>query len=67
MGGKQKKMVGERNNERPGNYHVTSGPMRGLEINCTRWRKQTHTDKKTVGHGDSMTELAGVLAGGQID
>ena len=27
--------------------------MRGLEKNCTRWRKQT--DRHTDGHGDSMT------------
>ena len=45
-------------NERPGTDHVTSGPMRGREKNCTQWRKQTHThtDRQTDGHGDSMTE-----------
>ena len=34
--------------------------MRGLEKNCTRWRKQTspQTDISTDGHGDSMTNLA---------
>ena len=31
-------------NERPGTDHVTSGPMRGLEKNCTWWRK--HTSKR---------------------
>ena len=30
--------------------------MRGLEKNCTRWRKQT--DTQTDGHGDSMTNSA---------
>ena len=30
--------------------------MRGLEKNCTRWRKQT--DRHTDGHGDSMTNSA---------
>ena len=30
--------------------------MRGLEKNCTRWRRQTHIS--TDGHGDSMTNLA---------
>ena len=47
---------GGRTNERPGTDHVTSGPMRGLEKNCTRWRRQTHI--QTDGHGDSMTESA---------
>ena len=34
--------------------------MRGLEKNCTRWRRQTdrHTDTQTDGHGDSMTNSA---------
>ena len=31
-------------NERPGSGHVTWGPMRGLEKNCTRWRRQTDTN-----------------------
>ena len=30
--------------------------MRGLEKNCTQWRRQT--DKQTSGHGNSMTNLA---------
>ena len=36
-------------NERPGTDHVTSGPMRGLEKNCTRWRRHTNTqtEKRT--------------------
>ena len=33
-------------------HHVISGPMRGLEKNCTQWCKQMD------GHGDSMTESA---------
>ena len=43
-----------------GSGHVTCGPMRGLEKNCTRWHRHTdtHTDKHTDGHGDSMTESA---------
>ena len=47
-------------NERPGTDHVISGPMRGLEKNCTQWRRKTnrHTDTQTHGHGDSMTESA---------
>ena len=47
-------------NERPGTDHVISGPMKGFEKNCIRWRKQTHkqTDRHTDGHRDSMTELA---------
>ena len=32
---------GGRTNERPGNDHMTSGPMRGLGNNCTRWRGHT--------------------------
>ena len=47
---------GGRTNERPGTDNVISGPMRGLEKNCTRWR--TQTDKQTSGHGDSMTNSA---------
>ena len=43
---------GGRTNERPGTDHVTSGQMRALKKNCTRWRRQTD------GHGDSMTEMA---------
>ena len=39
-------------NERPWSDHVIWGPIRGLEKNCTRWRRQTH------GHGDSMTNSA---------
>ena len=43
-------------NERPGTDHVMSGPMRGLQKNCTRWRGTTepHPDR----HGDFMTESA---------
>ena len=36
--------------------HVISGPMRGLEKNCIRLRRQT--DQKTYGHCDSMTDPA---------
>ena len=43
-------------NERPGTDHVISGPMRGLEKNCTRWRRQTNIHPQ--GHGDSMTNSA---------
>ena len=32
--------------------------MRGLEKNCTRWSKPTHTHTHTDGHGDSMTKSA---------
>ena len=32
--------------------HVISGPMRGFEKNCIRWRRQTS------GHRDSMTDPA---------
>ena len=32
--------------------HVISGPMRGLDKNCMRWRRQTS------GHRDSMTDPA---------
>ena len=34
--------------------------MRGLEKNCTQWRRHTHrqTDRHTDGHGDSMTNSA---------
>ena len=34
--------------------------MRGLEKNCTRWRRQTdtQTEPQTDGHGDSMTNSA---------
>ena len=38
-------------NERPGTDHGTSGPMRGLEKNCARWRRQTsrsQTDMATL-------------------
>ena len=38
-----------RTNERPGSDHVTSGPMRGLEI---------FSPDGANGHGDSMTEMA---------
>ena len=43
-------------NERPGTDHVISGPMRGLEKNSIRWRRQNH--RQTDGHRDSMTESA---------
>ena len=36
--------------------HVITGPMRCLEKNCIRWRRQT--DKQTDGHRDSMTNPA---------
>ena len=45
-----------RTNERPGTAHLTLGPMRGLEENCTQWRK--HRERHPDGHGDSITELA---------
>ena len=55
-------------NERPKTDLVTSGPMRGLEKKCTRWRRQTdrqtdiqtdrQTNKQTDRHSDSMTESA---------
>ena len=32
--------------------------MRGLIKKCTRWRKLTHTERQTDGHGDSMTNSA---------
>ena len=32
-----------RTNERPRTDHVISGPIRGLEKNCTRWRRHLHT------------------------
>ena len=43
-----------------GSGHVTCGPMRGLEKNCTRWHIHTHkqNDRQTHGHGDSMTDPA---------
>ena len=43
-----------------GSGHVTCGPMRGLEKNCTRWHGQTdrQTNRQTGGYGDSMTESA---------
>ena len=36
-------------------WNIISGPMRGLEKNCTWWCK--HIDKQTGGHGNSRTEL----------
>ena len=47
--------MGGMTNDRPGTDHVTSEPMKGLKI-CTQWR--THTEPKTDGHGDSLTESA---------
>ena len=41
-------------NERPGTDHVISGPMRGLDKKCIRWRRQTN--RQTYGHHNSMTE-----------
>ena len=42
-----------------GSGHVTCGPMRDLEKNCMgRGQTDTHTDKQTDGHWDSMTESA---------
>ena len=35
---------------------MISGPMRGLEKNCTRWHRHTH--RHTHGHGDSMSNSA---------
>ena len=51
---------GRETNERPGTDNVTSGQMRGLEKNCTRWCRQTdkQTDKQTDGHRDSMNETS---------
>ena len=48
--GKKKYGGGGLTNERPGSDHVIWGPMRGLEKNCTWWRKQTqrHTDMETT-------------------
>ena len=46
-----------RTNERPGNDHVTSGPMRGLNA---PGGAHIHTH----GHGDSMTEQSGKLVFG---
>ena len=47
---------GRGTNETPGTDYGSSGPMRGLEQNCTRWDKQTY--RHTSGHEDSMTESA---------
>ena len=44
---------GGRTNDRPGTDHVISGPMRGLEKNCT-----DGADRHTHGHGHSMTNSA---------
>ena len=54
LGGRE----GGKTNERPGTDLVISGPMRGLEKNCTHWRKQTdrQTDTHTSGYDNSMTE-----------
>ena len=47
-----------------GTDHVISGSIRGLEKNCTGWRKQIdrqidrQAETQTDGHGDSMTESA---------
>ena len=43
LGGRE----GGKTNERPGTDLVISGPMRGLEKNCTHWRKQA--DRQTDG------------------
>ena len=47
--GLKKKHVWGGVNERPESDHVTSGPMKGLEKNSTRWCTQTEkqTDKQT--------------------
>ena len=37
-----------RNNERPGTDHVISGPMRGLEKNCTLWHKHINIHHTSV-------------------
>ena len=41
--GLEKKGGRGRTNEKPGTDHVTSGPMRGLKENCSRWQN-THPD-----------------------
>ena len=43
-------------NERPGSDPVIWGPLRGLEKNRTRWRKQKNSQPD--GHGDSLTNSA---------
>ena len=45
-------VFGRGTNERSGTDHVTWGPMRGLEKNCTRWRRTT------LRHRDYMVESA---------
>ena len=42
-----------------GTDHVISGPIRGLEKNCIRWRRPTDRQKNKLrsGHRDSMTDL----------
>ena len=35
-------------NERPGTDHVTSGPMRGLDKNCTNKQTSRQTDMATL-------------------
>ena len=42
----------EKKFDRHSTDHVTWGPMRGLEKNCTGWRK--HTNRQTHGHGDPV-------------
>ena len=48
---------GGRTNERPGTYHVTSGPMRGLEKTSPD-SADRQTDVQTFGYSPSMTESA---------
>ena len=45
------------NNERPGNDHVTSEPMRGLKKTAPDGADR-QKDTQTHGHGNSITELA---------
>ena len=49
---------GESTNERPGNDHVISGPMRGLEKKTASDGANTQTHKQTDGHHNSITKSA---------
>ena len=46
---------GGKTNERPGTDYMTSGPMIGLEKNCTR--RHRHPG----GHGNSITDSVKIL------
>ena len=48
-----KKWGGGGTNERPGTDHGTSGPMRGLKNDYTRWQRQT--SRRTCREYDSCT------------